>query len=166
PTVAMRAPALVRGLRPLAPRPPMLLAAGGALALLCVADRLVIGLPVWLTLASVAVSLPLMLVGTRVLGETNWAPVAVLGTTAQVGLARLGSGCAFATMVGSTVAAAIPNGAQHMMQSLRAAAIVGARPRETAIAQLIGVLVGAASLSVGFPMLVAKFGVREGGLWS
>jgi uncharacterized oligopeptide transporter (OPT) family protein len=165
-TVAVRAPALVRGLARSAPRPAVLIAAGGALALLCVADRLVIGFPVWLTLASVAVSLPLMLVGTRVLGETNWAPVAVLGTTAQVALAPLVPGCAFAAMVGSTVAAAIPNGAQHMMQSLRAAAIVGARPRETAIAQLLGVLVGAASLSLGFPMLVAKFGVREGGLWS
>src|SRR5262249_21922906 len=88
------------------------------------------------------------------------------GTTAQVALAPLVPGCALATMVGSTVAAAIPNGAQHMMQSLRAAAIVGARPRETAIAQLLGVGVGAASLSLGFPMLVAKFGVKEGGLWS
>jgi uncharacterized oligopeptide transporter (OPT) family protein len=43
---------------------------------------------------------------------------------------------------------------------------VGARTRHTSRAQLLGVGVGAAALSVAFPVLVAKFGVREGGLWS
>jgi uncharacterized oligopeptide transporter (OPT) family protein len=168
-TMLARLPALARCVRRSVPRGgPLGLATASviaAAAVLCVAD-LALGLPIWLTVASVALSVPLLAVGTRVLGETNWAPVACLGAAAQAALAPLASGCAMTLMVGSTVAAAIPNGGQHMMQSLRTGEIVGARPRETAIAQLLGVLVGSAALSVAFPLLVERFGVHEGGLWS
>jgi hypothetical protein len=137
-----------------------------AVAVLCIVNRAATCIPIWITLASVAVSLPLLVVGTRVLGETNWAPVAALAAVAQAVLAPLWPGCLVVTMVGSTVAGAIPNGGQHMMQSLRAAQVVGARARDTVIAQLIGVLVGALGLAITYPMLAARFGVGESGLWS
>src|SRR5262249_25789580 len=57
-TVLLRVPSLVRGLGTFVPRPAMILGAGGALVLLCLADQLALGLPVWVTLASVVVSLP------------------------------------------------------------------------------------------------------------
>ena len=42
-----------------------------ALALIVV-QRVSLGLPVWITVVAILLSLPLMLVGLRVLGETNW----------------------------------------------------------------------------------------------
>ena len=79
--VVLRGRALFRGLSRLrdettkAKAPRVVLASGALLlAVLCVVDRVALGLPVSLTLASVALALPLLLVGTRVLGETNWAP--------------------------------------------------------------------------------------------
>ena len=56
---------------------------GVALLCLCAVDVHALNLPVSLTLASVAIAAPLLLVGTRVLGETNWAPVLSLATVAQ-----------------------------------------------------------------------------------
>ena len=126
-----------------------------ALLCLCAVDLRALNLPISLTLASVAIAAPLLLVGTRVLGETNWAPVLSLATVAQAALGVLSPGCVTVTMVGSAVAGAIPNGGQHMMQSFRAAAIVGARPRDTVLAQLLGVVVGAAALTATSPLFLA-----------
>ena len=146
---------LVRPPRAPVARAPVALAAGFALAVLCVVDRVALGLPVWLTLAGVAASVPLLLVGTHVLGETSWAPVSALATVAQVVLGPLVPGCVFATLAISSVASAIPNGGQHMMQSLRSSSILGVRTRETALVQLLGVVVGALALSVSYPRLAA-----------
>jgi hypothetical protein len=161
---ALRLPALVASARKvgatraegLADRTTLLLAAGlgASVACLCLVSRDALGLPVSLTLASVGLAAPLLLVGTRVLGETNWAPVLSLATVAQAALGALSPGCVTVTMVGSVVAGAIPNGGQHMMQSFRAAQVVGARTRDTVIAQILGVVVGAAALAITSPMLV------------
>ena len=142
------------------------LAAAAGVAALCAIDRLVLATPVAATLVACAIAAPLVLVGTRVLGETNWAPVASLAAVAQAALAVVVPGSAIANVVGSTVAAAIPNSAQHAMQSFRAAAHCGTRARDTAIAHVIGVLAGAAMLGVTFPLLVARFGIGAGGLAS
>jgi uncharacterized oligopeptide transporter (OPT) family protein len=134
---------------------PLVAGAVAAVVGLCTLQRYALGMPVLLTLACIAMSGPLLLVGTRVLGETNWAPVLSLAVVAQAAIAAMVPGCLVASMVGSTLAGAIPNGGQHMMQSLRAASIVGAPPRDTALAQIGGVVVGAFALSVSYPLLAA-----------
>ncbi|HEY2516629.1 MAG TPA: OPT/YSL family transporter [Polyangiaceae bacterium] len=163
----LRLPALLRAARRGLSTPPdrdaaergqmrwPLVGVGGALLSLCAVDNRALHLPVSLTLTSVALAAPLLLVGTRVLGETNWAPVLSLATVAQAALGVLSPGCVTVTMVGSAVAGAIPNGGQHMMQSFRAAAIVGARTRDTVLAQLLGVIVGAAALAATSPLFLA-----------
>src|SRR6266851_3783307 len=52
-------------------------------AVLCVVQHYSLDFPVWLTLVSLVLSLVLMLVGTRVLGETNWAPISALANLMQ-----------------------------------------------------------------------------------
>jgi len=138
---------------------PAIAGAGAALVALCVIDRFALHLSVPMTLASVAIAAPLLLVGTRVLGETNWAPVLSLATLAQAVLASIDPGNLTGTMVGGALCGAIPNGGQHMMQSFRAASIVGASTRTTALAQLVGVVIGALALSVTYPLLAAHQGV-------
>ena len=64
-------------------------------------------------------------------------------------------------MVGGSVAGGIPNGGQHMMQSLRSAALLGVSPRATAIAQLLGVVVGALTLALTYPLLATHLGAGD-----
>jgi uncharacterized oligopeptide transporter (OPT) family protein len=122
--------------------------------------------PAWATAASIALALPLMLVGTRVLGETNWAPVSQLATVAQAVLAVLAPGGLLINMVGSALCGTIPANGEHLMQNMRAARIVGARPRNVIVVQLIGVVTGALVLAFVYPMLRARYGIGEGGLSS
>ncbi|HEU4412223.1 MAG TPA: OPT/YSL family transporter [Polyangiaceae bacterium] len=140
------------------------LAALAALVALCASGRDAWGVPVWLTLAGVALSLPLLLVGARVLGETSWAPATTLTAAAQALLGLLVPGCASAMVVGSAAGGAIPACGAHLLQSLRTAQLVGARPRETALAQLLGTAVGAAALGVTFPLLARHYGFGSNGL--
>ncbi|HEU4536898.1 MAG TPA: OPT/YSL family transporter [Polyangiaceae bacterium] len=134
-----------------------------ALAALCASGQGAWGAPVWLTLAGVALSWPLLLVGTRVLGETNWAPATTLTAAAQALLGALVPGCGAALAVGSAAGGAIPSCGAHLLQSLRTAQLVGARPRETALAQLLGAAVGAAALGVTFPRLAQHYVFRSDG---
>jgi uncharacterized oligopeptide transporter (OPT) family protein len=133
------------------------LAALAALAALCLSGRDVWGVPVWLTLAGAALSLPLLLVGARVLGETNWAPATTLTAAAQALLGLIVPGCTAAMMIGSAAGGVIPTCGAHLLQSLRTAQIVGARPRETALAQLLGTAVGATALGLTFPLLGRRY---------
>lgn len=135
-----------------------------ALVALCASGRDAWGVPIWLTLAGVVVSLPLLLVGARVLGETSWAPATTLTAAAQALLGALVPGCAAAMVVGSAAGGAIPACGAHLLQSLRTAQLVGARPRETALAQLLGTAVGAAALGVTFPLLARRYGFGSNGL--
>jgi len=137
-----------------------------ALVAVCAIGTRVIRVSIELTLASVALSLPLLVVGTRVLGETNWAPSGAITAVAQAALAAIVPGCLIGNMLGSAIAGAIPAGGAHMMQSLRAAKIVGATPRDTLIVQLVGAVDGALGVGAVYPRLVARYGVGPGGLVS
>lgn len=166
----VRGPAMIRALRA-GPRRADSRVGRAALVLvgglgLCAIDRWALATSLTATVVSLALAAPLVLIGTRVLGETNWAPVGALAAVAQLALAAVVPGCAVVNLIGSAVAAAIPNAAQHMMQTFRAAARAGTCPRDAARAQLIGVIVGAAMLSVAYPVLAARFGVGGSGLTS
>ena len=52
-------------------------------SLLIVVQKVSLGLDVWITVVAILLSLPLMLVGLRVLGETNWGPISQLTNTMQ-----------------------------------------------------------------------------------
>ena len=54
-----------------------------ASGLALVAVQLSLGMPIWLTLVAIVLTVPLMLVGIRVLGETNWGPISALTNMMQ-----------------------------------------------------------------------------------
>src|SRR6185436_17260204 len=68
---------------------------------LCLVQWLSLGFPIWLSLVSLVLSFVLMLVGTRVLGETNWAPVSAMANLMQAVFAVLSPGSMVHNMVGS-----------------------------------------------------------------
>lgn len=134
---------------------------------LVIIQKVSLGFPVWLSLVSIGLSLILMLVGIRVLGETNWAPISAMANVMQAVFAVLAPGHVPINMIGSGMSGAVAANGEHLMQDYRAGKIVGSTNRHLTILQLIGVPVGALAVAIAYPAVRAKYGVGgEGGLTS
>jgi uncharacterized oligopeptide transporter (OPT) family protein len=135
---------------------------GGALALtvlLCVLQKLFFGLPVWMTLVAAVFSVPLMLVGLRSLGETNWGPIGALSNLMQGLFGVIAPGNVAANILGNGTTGTIAVTSEGLMQDFRAAHMIGTSPRLMTIAQLIGAPIGAAALAWTYPALVRTYGI-------
>jgi uncharacterized oligopeptide transporter (OPT) family protein len=140
-------------------------ALGSAVAL-AVVQKVSLGFPYWLTGVSLLLSIPLMLVGIRVLGETNWAPISALANLMQAVFAALQPGHVPVNMIGSGMSGTVAGQGEHLMQVYRSGQIVGSRNRSLFFIQLIGVPVGAAAVAVVYPALRDKYGFGDQGLTS
>lgn len=134
---------------------------------LAAVQKISLGFPLWLSFVSVFLSLILMLVGIRVLGETNWAPISAMANVMQAVFAVLAPGHVPINMIGSGMSGAVAANGEHLMQDYRAGKIVGSTNRNLTILQLIGVPVGALAVAVAYPLVRARYGIGgEGGLSS
>jgi uncharacterized oligopeptide transporter (OPT) family protein len=133
---------------------------------LAVVQKASLDFPYWLTAVSFALSIPLMLVGTRVLGETNWAPISALANLMQAVFAALRPGHIPVNMIGSGMSGTIAGQGEHLMQCYRSGKIIGSNNRALFWTQLIGIPVGAAAVALVYPGLRAKYGFGEHGLTS
>jgi len=128
---------------------------------LCAIQAVMLGMPVWMTLAAIVLSVPLMLVGLRVLGETNWGPISALSNMMQGVFAAIAPGNIAANMVASGTTGTIATSSEAIMQDYRAGEMIGTKPRNLTIMQLIAVPVGAAAVSWMYPALVKAFGIFD-----
>ena len=126
---------------------------------LAAVQKISLGFPVWLTFVSVFLSIILMLVGIRVLGETNWAPISAMANVMQAVFAVLATGHIPINMIGSGMSGTVAANGEHLMQDYRAGKIVGSTNRNLTILQLVGVPVGALAVAVAYPLVRAKYGV-------
>ena len=126
---------------------------------LCVIQRLMLDMPIWMTVAAIVLSVPLMLVGLRVLGETNWGPISALSNMMQGLFAAVAPGNIAANMVASGTTGTVATSSEAIMQDFRAGEILGSTPRAMTLMQLIGVPVGAAAVAVVYPALVKTYGI-------
>jgi uncharacterized oligopeptide transporter (OPT) family protein len=149
---------------------PMKWVVWGAIAcaiVLAAVQKISLGFPLWLSFVSVGLSIILMLVGIRVLGETNWAPISAMANVMQAVFAVLAPGHIPINMIGSGMSGAVAANGEHLMQDYRAGKIVGSTNRNLTLLQLIGVPVGALAVAIAYPLVRAKYGVGgEGGLSS
>jgi uncharacterized oligopeptide transporter (OPT) family protein len=128
---------------------------------LCAVQAIMLGMPVWMTLTAIVLSIPLMLVGLRVLGETNWGPISALSNMMQGVFAALAPGNIAANMIASGTTGTIATSSEAIMQDYRCGEIIGTKPRNLTIMQLIAVPVGAAAVSWMYPLLVKAFGIFD-----
>lgn len=126
---------------------------------LCVIQREMLGLPIWMTLAAMLFSLPLMLVGLRVLGETNWGPISALSNMMQGVFAAIAPGNVIANMVASGTTGTIATSSEAIMQDYKCGEMIGTKPRNLTIMQLLAVPVGAACVSWMYPVFVKAYGI-------
>jgi uncharacterized oligopeptide transporter (OPT) family protein len=133
---------------------------------LCALQKVSLGFPVWLSVVSLLLSVLLMLVGTRVLGETNWAPVSAMANFMQAVFAAISPGNMMTNMIGSGMSGSVAINGETLMQTYRSGKIVGSNNRNLTILQLIGIPIGALAVSFVYPALRAKYGIGGTGLTS
>lgn len=134
--------------------------AAPVLAVLLIAQQYrALHVPIWLSVIALLVSLPLMLVGTRVLGETNWAPISALSNMVQAIFAALAPGNMAVNMVASGMSGTVAANGEHLMQDYKAGKIIGSNNRSLTIMQLLATPVGALAVAVVYPLLRSQYGI-------
>ena len=122
-----------------------------------------LGMPIWMTVVAIILSLPLMLVGLRVLGETNWGPISALSNMMQGVFAAIAPGNVGANMAASGTTGTIATSSEAIMQDYKCGEMVGTKPRLLTIMQLLAIPVGAAAVSLVYPFLVDTYHLIDGG---
>jgi putative OPT family oligopeptide transporter len=134
---------------------------------LCVLQYFSLGMPLWLSFIAILLSIPLMLVGLRVLGETNWAPISALANLMQAVFALISPGNIAANMILSGMSGTVGVNGETLMQCYRSGKIVGSTNRYLTYIQFLGVPIGALTLAFVYPILRDTYGIGgESGLSS
>lgn len=134
---------------------------------LIVVQKVCLDTPVWMTVAAIILSLPLMLVSLRVLGETNWGPISAMSNMMQAVFGVLAPGHIAANMIASGVTGSVAAESEGLMQDFKTGDMIGSTPRYLTYAQLLSVPVGAAAVSYVYPLLRDTYGIGgEHGLQS
>ncbi|MBI1212418.1 MAG: peptide transporter [Alphaproteobacteria bacterium] len=128
-------------------------------AIVCYLQELYFGLPIWMSLVAIFLSVPLMLVGLRALGETNWGPISALSNMMQGLFAAVAPGNVVANIMGNATTGTIASTSEGLMQDYKTGHLIGSTPAAMTIAQLIGAPIGAAALAWTYPMLVSTYGI-------
>jgi uncharacterized oligopeptide transporter (OPT) family protein len=139
------------------------IAAGTALVTV---QYVMLGQPPWITIVAILLSVPLALVGLRVLGETNWGPISALSNMMQGVFALLAPGNVPANMVASGTTGTVAIESEAIMQDYKAGDMVGSSPKYLTYMQLLATPVGAAAVAWIYPQLRAVYGIGESGLSS
>jgi len=126
-----------------------------------------LGMPIWLTICAILFSIPLMLVGIRVLGETNWGPISALSNMMQGVFGVIAPGQILPNIASTGVTGSIATQSEGLMQDYKTGYMIGSTPRLLTYAQLIAVPVGAAAVAFVYPLLRDTYGIGgEHGLQS
>jgi uncharacterized oligopeptide transporter (OPT) family protein len=126
---------------------------------LCIIQKVFFGLPIWMTAVAIALSVPMMLVGLRALGETNWGPIGPLSNLMQGLFAGIAPGNVVANVMGAGTAGTIAVTSEGLIQDYKAGHLIGSSPRAMFIAQIMGAPIGAAALAITYPLLVKTYGL-------
>jgi uncharacterized oligopeptide transporter (OPT) family protein len=134
--------------------------------IICVIQYFSMGIPIWLSFTAIVLSLPLMLVGLRVLGETNWGPISAMSNMMQAIFAFISPGNVPVNMSSSGLTGTVAVTSEALMQDFKAGQLIGSNPRNLTIAQLIAAPVGSITTAIIYPLLRDRFGIGPQGLSS
>jgi uncharacterized oligopeptide transporter (OPT) family protein len=133
---------------------------------ICLVQYFSMGIPVYLSFIAIVFSLPLMLVGLRVLGETNWGPISAMSNMMQAIFAFISPGNVPVNMSSSGLTGTIAVTSEALMQDFKAGQLLRSNPRSLTIAQLIAAPVGSIATAIVYPVLRDRFGIGPQGLSS
>lgn len=132
---------------------------GGALLTiaLAVVQRENFGMSYVQTAVAVVCSLPLILVGVRVLGETNNGPISVMMNGLQAVFAVFWPGQTGHNLIAAGMAGSCNAQGQGTIQDYKTGKIIGSTPRVLTWVQLAAVPIGAAAIAVMYPLLKNRY---------
>lgn len=127
--------------------------------LLIIVQKVFLHTPVWHSIVAILLSIPLMLVAIRVLGETNWGPISTMTNVMQGLFGAVAPGDLRASMVSSGITGSVAAESEGLMQDYKTGHMIGSTPRLLTWMQLMAVPVGALVLAFMYPMLVEAYGL-------
>ncbi len=136
----------------------------GLTAVLAVIQYTYFHMSVLQTVTAVIASLPLMLVGLRVQGETNIGPVSAMANALQALFAIFWPAHISSNLIAAGIAGNITSQAEGMIQDYKTGKIIGSTPRVLTYVQLATVPIGAAAVAIMYPILIDKYGLGGNGL--
>lgn len=119
-------------------------------------------IPIWQTSVAIILSIPLLLVSLRVLGETNWGPISALSNLMQGIFGAIVPGSIRANMVASGVTGSVVSESEGVMQSYKTGYMIGSTPKYLTYIQLMAVPLSALVLAYVYPKLSAQYGIGPG----
>lgn len=128
---------------------------------LAIVQKSTFNMPIWMTFVGVTFGFPIVLVGVRVLGQTNIGPVSVMANTLQA-VFRLFSPLVGFNLITAGTAGCINSQGEGTMQDYKTGQILGSNPRALFLMQSLGALIGALGVTVMYPILVARYPLGEG----
>jgi uncharacterized oligopeptide transporter (OPT) family protein len=114
----------------------------------------VFGIPAHLGLFGVGLSFALAVVACRVTGETDVTPTGPLGQVAQLTFGALMPGNTLANTAAASLAGSTATSSADLLTDVKAGLLLGARPRQTFLAQMWGCVVGSLVIVPAFLVLV------------
>jgi uncharacterized oligopeptide transporter (OPT) family protein len=110
------------------------------------------------TAVAVVCSLPLILVGVRVLGETNNGPISVMMNGLQAVFAVLWPGATGHNLIAAGMSGSCNAQGQGTIQDYKTGKIIGSTPRVLTWVQLAAVPIGAGAVAIMYPLLKERYG--------
>ncbi len=100
------------------------------------------GIPVWMGVLTILLSLVIALVAARSTGETDTTPTGAMGKLVQLIFGALHPGSITTNLMTAEVSAGVAIHASDLLTDLKSGHILGAKPRHQFFAQFFGVLAG------------------------
>ncbi len=116
------------------------------------------------TIVAVLLSLPLMLIGVRVLGETDFGPVSVMANSLQVLFGLLWPQQIAHNLIAAGMAGDANSQAEGTMQDFKTGQLIGSTPWVLTVVQICAIPIGAAAVAIMYPLLIAHYGLGGDGL--
>lgn len=132
--------------------------AGFSVAAIVLVQHFMLGMPIWEVLVALLLTIPLMLVGLRVLGETNWGPISALSNLMQGVFGAIAPGNIPTNMAASGLTGTVAATSEGLVQSYKTGDMIGSKPRYLAYVQLMAVPIAAGATAIVYPILREEFG--------
>ncbi len=135
-------------------------AVGSVLSVIAIVliQHFALGMPIWEVLLALVLTIPLMLVGLRVLGETNWGPISALSNLMQGVFGAVAPGNIPTNMAASGLTGTVAATSEGLVQSYKTGDMIGSKPRYLAYVQLMAVPIGAGATAIVYPLLRQQYG--------
>lgn len=140
--------------RHLVPRRAFLAGLAVSLVLATASQTAFFDVPLWLAVFAVLFSFVLAVVAGRVSGETGITPVGPMGKVTQLVFGALSPGDVAGNLMAANVTGGSASQCGDLLHDLKTGALIGASPRQQAVAQVAGVIAGAVVGCIGYLVLV------------